>query len=49
VSKPDVLEQMADAVAATMGYEWPYARKHGLSDYVVIRSALDWYARLVVE
>jgi hypothetical protein len=47
LSKNDVLQQMAEAVAAVMGYEWPFSRKQTLEDYIVIRSAMKWYERLV--
>jgi hypothetical protein len=48
-AKDVVLEQMAEAIAAVVGYEQPARRKHSLEDYIVIRSTMDWYTRLVME
>jgi hypothetical protein len=43
-----VMEQMAQAIAATMGYDQPH-RKHAFTDYMVISATTEWYNRLVVE
>lgn len=49
VGKPNILQQMSEAIAATMGYEHPHTRKHTLEDYIVIKETVEWYKRLVVE
>lgn len=48
-AKPVILQQMAEAIAATIGYENPTSRKHSIEDLLVIRSTTEWYRRLVVE
>jgi hypothetical protein len=46
--KYDVQERMAEAIAAVMGYEHQ-GRAQTFSDYIVMRSTLDWYDWLVLE